>query len=124
MVCGRLECSARGRNGGPPTKSAALFIPGRTAPSTFSPTTNRSTTFSALLRVLETATQHLKDGDDLVRDIDAGTLPPVAFYKPTGILNQHPAYTDLMTGDAHVADILEQLKRGPQWSRDACHRYI
>ena len=61
--------------------------------------------------------QHLKDADDLVRDIDAGTLPPVVFYKPTGILNQHPAYTDLMTGDAHVADILEQLKRGPQWSR-------
>jgi acid phosphatase len=61
--------------------------------------------------------QHLKDADDLVHDIDAGTLPPVVFYKPTGILNQHPAYTDLMTGDAHIAGILEQLKRGPQWSR-------
>jgi acid phosphatase len=61
--------------------------------------------------------QHLKDADDLVHDIDAGTLPPVVFYKPTGILNQHPAYTDLMTGDAHIAGILEKLKRGPQWSR-------
>src|SRR5499427_7824309 len=30
---------------------------------------------------------------------------------------QHPGYTDLMSGDAHIADVLERLRRGPQWSR-------
>jgi phospholipase C len=61
--------------------------------------------------------QHLKDGEDLLGDIDAGRLPAVVFYKPVGRFNQHPAYTDLLSGDAHIADILERLRRGPQWSR-------
>jgi len=60
---------------------------------------------------------HLKDGEDFLRDIDAGRLPSVVFYKPVGLFNQHPSYTDLVSGDAHIADILERLRRGPQWSR-------
>jgi acid phosphatase len=60
---------------------------------------------------------HLKDGEDLLRDIDAGRLPAVVFYKPAGRFNQHPSYTDLVSGDAHIADILERLRRGPQWAR-------
>ena len=59
--------------------------------------------------------RHLKDGDDLIADIDAGRLPAVTFYKPTGKFNQHPSYTDLASGDAHLADILDRLKRSPQW---------
>ncbi|MFO1160894.1 MAG: acid phosphatase [Reyranellaceae bacterium] len=59
--------------------------------------------------------RHLKDGDDLLADIDRGTLPQVTFYKPVGRLNQHPAYTDVMSGDAHIADLLERLTRSPQW---------
>jgi acid phosphatase len=61
--------------------------------------------------------QHLKDGEDLLADIDAGKLPAVTFYKPTGKLNQHPSYTDLLSGDAHLDDILQRLKKSPQWSR-------
>jgi acid phosphatase len=60
--------------------------------------------------------EHLKDGDDFVRDIDAGTLPQVAFYKPVGRFTQHPSYTDLVSGDDHIADLLERLKRSPQWN--------
>jgi phospholipase C len=59
--------------------------------------------------------RHLKDGEELLRDIDAGTLPPVAFYKPVGHLTEHPAYTDLVSGDAHIADLLERLRNSPQW---------
>ncbi len=59
--------------------------------------------------------KHLKDGEDFVRDIEKGTLPAVSFYKPTGKFNQHPSYTDLMTGDAHIADLLDKLKSSPQW---------
>ncbi len=61
-------------------------------------------------------TAHLKDGDDFLRDIDAGTLPQVVFYKPAGILTQHPSYTDLVSGDLHIADVLDRLRKSPQWN--------
>jgi acid phosphatase len=63
--------------------------------------------------------QHLKDGEDFLRDIAAGTLPAVAFYKPVGHLNQHPAYTDVVSGDEHIADVLERLRKSPQWNEMA-----
>jgi phospholipase C len=59
--------------------------------------------------------RHLKDGDDLLRDIAQGTLPAVAFYKPPGKLTQHPSYTDLQSGDEHMAELLEKLRTSPQW---------
>jgi len=58
---------------------------------------------------------HLKDGDDFLRDIEEGKLPAVAFYKPVGHLTEHPSYTDLVSGDAHIADLLGRLRRSPQW---------
>ena len=54
--------------------------------------------------------EHLRDGTEFLRDIEKGTLPSVSFYKPSGVDNQHPAYTDIMTGDAHIASLLEKLK--------------
>ncbi|HET8747837.1 MAG TPA: acid phosphatase [Ramlibacter sp.] len=59
--------------------------------------------------------RHLKDGEDFLRAITAGTLPPVSFYKPAGVNTQHPAYTDIMTGDAHIAEVLQRLRTSPQW---------
>lgn len=58
--------------------------------------------------------EHIKDGDDFVADIAAGKLPQVAFYKPSGKLNQHPG-DDLMAGDAHLADLVDKIMHGPQW---------
>jgi acid phosphatase len=46
---------------------------------------------------------HLKDGDEFLAAIDAGTLPQVSFYKPVGRNTQHPSYTDVASGDAHMA---------------------
>jgi acid phosphatase len=60
--------------------------------------------------------KYLKDGDDLLRDIDAGTLPQVTFYKPIGHLTQHPGYTDVVSGDIHIADMLDRLRKSPQWN--------
>jgi len=62
---------------------------------------------------------HLKDGGDFLHDIDAGTLPSVALYKPVGIFTQHPSYTDVLSGDTHIADLLERLRGSPQWSEMA-----
>jgi acid phosphatase len=49
-------------------------------------------------------------------DAAAGTLPPVAFYKPTGWLNQHPGYTNVDDGDAHIAGLIRTLQASPQYS--------
>jgi phospholipase C len=39
----------------------------------------------------------------------------VSFYKPAGVNTQHPSYTDMVTGDRHIADLLDKLKASPQW---------
>jgi phospholipase C len=62
---------------------------------------------------------YLKDGEDFLKAIDSGSLPQVSFYKPTGRLNQHPGSSDLATGDAHIADVLERLRISPQWGEMA-----
>jgi acid phosphatase len=59
---------------------------------------------------------HLKDYGDLLADIAAGRLPPVAFYKPQGNLNQHAGYASVAEGDAHLAELVAKLRAGPQWS--------
>ena len=61
--------------------------------------------------------QHLKDGEDFMRDIDKGTLPAVSFYKPEGVVNEHPSYTDLASGDEHIHQLLTRLRASPQWSK-------
>ena len=63
---------------------------------------------------------HLKDGGlgglEFIKDIDAGKLPQVAFYKPQGNLNEHPGYADAMSGDQHIADVITHLEKSPQWA--------
>jgi acid phosphatase len=61
---------------------------------------------------------HLKDFDGaFLADAANGKLPAVAFYKPQGALNQHPGYTNLADGDAHIAEVIEKLQQSPQWKR-------
>ena len=59
--------------------------------------------------------EHLKDGADFLAAIDKGTLPAVAFYKPAGRQNEHPSYTDIMSGDEHIDAVLKRLKASPAW---------
>jgi acid phosphatase len=63
--------------------------------------------------------EHLKDGGlsgvEFLKAIDAGGLPQVAFYKPQGNLNEHAGYTDVMSGDQHIADVIAHLQKSPQW---------
>ncbi|WP_323120850.1 acid phosphatase [Burkholderia alba] len=63
--------------------------------------------------------QHLLDGGvngaEFIKAIDAGTLPQVAFYKPQGNLNEHAGYTDVASGDQHIADLISHLQKSPQW---------
>jgi acid phosphatase len=67
--------------------------------------------------------KHLRDaglGDSpisnkFIADAIAGQLPAVTFYKPQGNLNLHAGYSDIESGDAHVANVIEHLKKSPQW---------
>jgi phospholipase C len=64
--------------------------------------------------------EHLKDGGmdgaEFIKAIDAGSLPHVTFYKPQGNLNEHGGYTDVMSGDQHIADVISHLQNSPQWA--------
>jgi phospholipase C len=64
--------------------------------------------------------KHLKDGGlagaGFIQAIQAGALEQVVFYKPQGNLNEHAGYADVQSGDAHIADLIAQLQKSPQWS--------
>jgi acid phosphatase len=49
----------------------------------------------------------------LETDIKSGTLPPVAFYKPVGVLNQHPGYANLVAADEEVGRIIGLMDNSP-----------
>lgn len=67
--------------------------------------------------------QHLRDAgvgsradsNHFIAAIEAGTLPPVAFYKPQGDLNMHAGYASVEAGDEHLAQVVEALQKSPQW---------
>ena len=63
--------------------------------------------------------RHLKDYADLIGSIENGTMPQVVFYKPQGTLNEHPGYTDVLSGDQHIADLVAKIKASPLWASTA-----
>ena len=60
--------------------------------------------------------KHLKDYDDLLAQIRDNTLPAVVFYKPQGNHNEHPGYTDVVTGDVHIAELIAKIQASPAWT--------
>jgi acid phosphatase len=66
---------------------------------------------------------HIRDGglgdspisNKFLADAVAGKLPAVSFYKPQGNLNLHAGYSDIESGDQHIVNVLEHLKKSPQW---------
>ncbi|MEK6348059.1 MAG: acid phosphatase [Burkholderia sp.] len=56
------------------------------------------------------------NGSEFIKAIDAGKLPQVSFYKPQGNLNEHAGYTDVASGDQHIADVISHLQKSPQWN--------
>src|SRR5207247_820187 len=54
---------------------------------------------------------HLKDAEQLYRDIVLNRLPPVAFYKPAGFANQHPDYSDIVVADRDAGRVVDLMKK-------------
>lgn len=67
----------------------------------------------------EARAEHLKDEADFTAAIAANQLPAVSFYKPVGALNEHPGYTDVVSGEQHVVDIINAIRNGKQWEDTA-----
>ncbi|HZY33802.1 MAG TPA: alkaline phosphatase family protein, partial [Rhodanobacter sp.] len=55
------------------------------------------------------------DSNHFLAAAAAGTLPPVAFYKPQGDLNMHAGYSSVDAGDRHLAQVVEALQASPLW---------
>jgi len=60
-------------------------------------------------------TEHLKDETDFIEAARTGTLPAVSFVKPIGLENEHPGYTDVVTGEKHVKSLIDEVRNGPNW---------
>ena len=77
--------------------------------------------FAAYAPGTKARADHLRDGglagSELIKVIKAGNLPQVTFYKPEGNLNEHPGYSDVLAAEKHVADIIKELQKSPQWSK-------
>ncbi|MBV9123563.1 MAG: acid phosphatase [Planctomycetes bacterium] len=63
---------------------------------------------------------HLQDETNFFTDLASGNLPSVVFIKPIGANNEHPGYTDLLTGQQHVASIVQAVQSNPAlWDHTA-----
>ncbi len=59
--------------------------------------------------------RHLRDEQDLLQDLKRGTLPAVSFVKFTGTYNEHPANSDPLRGQKHVAETVRAIMDSPTW---------
>jgi phospholipase C len=53
---------------------------------------------------------HLQDKQNFFSDVTSAHLAPVVFIKPLGPNNEHPGYTDVVTGQQHVADLVSAIQ--------------
>jgi phospholipase C len=65
-------------------------------------------------------TQHLCDESvgpgNFISDLSGGTLPAVSFIKPVGVNNEHPNYSELIAGQAHVQSLMAAICASPYWN--------
>jgi len=84
------------------------------APFLTAPTVNYSTT-PPLNPATTGPNSHLQDETNFLADVASGKLPPVSFVKPIGKNNEHPGYTDEVTGQQHVADLVKAVQQSKIW---------
>jgi len=63
--------------------------------------------------------KHLKDETEFIAAARAGTLPAVSFVKPLGEVNEHPGYTNVLSGEQHVEQLLQALRSNSHWKHTA-----
>jgi phospholipase C len=63
--------------------------------------------------------QHLRDEAEFITAAKNGTLPAVSFVKPLGEVNEHPGYTNVLSGELHTKDLINAVRNGPNWKNTA-----
>jgi phospholipase C len=53
---------------------------------------------------------HLQDEQNFFTDVVSSSLPSVVFIKPLGPNNEHPGYADEVTGQQHVAELVNSIR--------------
>jgi phospholipase C len=66
-----------------------------------------------------TKAQHLKDETEFVNAVKNHNLPAVSFIKPYGIDNEHPGYTDVLTGEMHTDSLIQLVRKSSYWKNTA-----
>jgi phospholipase C len=56
---------------------------------------------------------HLLDETQFIESAKKGTLPSVSFVKPVGANNEHPGYADLLSGENHTLELINDVLNGP-----------
>ena len=56
---------------------------------------------------------HLKDETEFINAAKNGTLPSVSFVKPVGLDNEHPGYANLLEGENHTLELINDVQNGP-----------
>ena len=101
----------------PEVKRQVIYAKGGEGSPMFQPHHQPFNYYARFAPGTEDRAEHLKDGTTFLQDIANGKLPAVSFYKPAGRYTQHPSYTDVKSGDEHMADVLAKLRASPQWGR-------
>ncbi len=63
--------------------------------------------------------EHLRDEKEFIAAAQAGKLPEVAFIKPLGEVNEHPGYTNVLSGELHTEELINAVRNGPDWKNTA-----
>ena len=58
---------------------------------------------------------HLQDESNFLTALQNNALPAVSFIKPVGVNNEHPNYSELATGQAHVQMLMQAICNSPYW---------
>jgi phospholipase C len=66
-----------------------------------------------------TKAAHLRDEKEFIALARQGKLPEVSFVKPLGEVNEHPGYTNVLSGEQHVMALLNALRSSEEWKRTA-----
>jgi phospholipase C len=106
-------------DGAKPLDQRRVIYTSRPTTTNFQPHHHSLNYFSRFAPGTADRQQHIKDSTELLAAIDAGTLPQVAFYKPTGDLNEHPGYTDVLSGDRHLAELVARIRGSRLWPKVA-----
>jgi phospholipase C len=65
------------------------------------------------------STQHVKDESDFLASLDKKTLPAVSFVIQVAPYDEHPAHSPVQESEKHIVDLIEAVKRSPEWENTA-----